>query len=261
MSDSATSAFFGGIHVECRNMQWRSEYPLVLIHGFGGTMRLWDDLVDRLSARPLIRYDLRGFGKSCLQKATVSHSEDLSALLDELDIGVCNIVGCSMGGSIALNFALDHPQRVDKLILVSPGLTAWEWSDEWRKHWQEIARLAREGDMQSARDLWIGHPLFASTRNSLSFGALRESIDEYSGVHWLRDDLERAALPDMERLHEMKNATHLVSGRRDIDEFRLIADIIHSAVPACTRVDIDAGHMIPLEKPDQLAEIICDYLR
>lgn len=234
----------------------QSDLPLVLIHGFAGNLALWDGLIDALQPRPIIRYDLRGFGKSPLLKAGASHSGDLKALLDELGIESCHLMGCSMGGSIAMNFALDFPGIVQKLILVSPGLTAWEWSDAWQEHWQDIVRCARSGDMPSARELWVQHPLFASTKRAGMFDTLRNSIDDYSGIHWMRDDLEGDAFPDMERLHMMEAATHLVSGRWDIDEFRLISDIICSAIPDCTRDDIDAGHMIPLEMPDRLAEIV-----
>src|SRR3546814_21057922 len=70
----------------------------------------------------------------------------------------CDLLGVSLGGAIALNFALDHPRRVRRLVLVSPGITAWDWSDEWRTLWAAITDAARSVGVARARELWWEPP-------------------------------------------------------------------------------------------------------
>src|SRR5262249_28336149 len=115
-------------------------FPAIFIHGFGGDLHSWDSVWDFLPANRLfIRYDLRGYGSSIARYPDLfTHAEDLLALLDALDIQECDLVGASMGGSIAINLALQQPAKVRSLGLISPGLTAWEWSEDWHCLWNPI---------------------------------------------------------------------------------------------------------------------------
>src|SRR5262245_57108437 len=94
--------------------------PLVLIHGFTLDMRMWDDQFASLARHfQVVRYDLRGFGKSSMPTTEpYTHADDLKALLDCLNIERAHVLGLSMGGSIAINFALNYPAMVDRLVLV-----------------------------------------------------------------------------------------------------------------------------------------------
>ena len=156
---------------------------VIFLHGFGGDLRTWDRIWPLLPAeRGYIRYDLRGFGGSAAHDdSSFHHADDLLDLMDELQIDRCDIVGLSMGGGIALNFALSRPDRVRSRGLCRPGLTAWDWSDEWRTLWRPIIVAARGGDMQRARELWLAHPLFATTRSSHAAESLQDEVSRFSG--------------------------------------------------------------------------------
>jgi pimeloyl-ACP methyl ester carboxylesterase len=208
-----------------------------------------------------LRYDQRGFGQSPLPPGPYTHAEDLLAILDALAMDRCDLVGVSQGGAVALNFALDHPARVRRLVLISPGLIGWDWSSGWRALWRPIVSCAREGRMAEARRLWWQHPLFATTRMTAAGTALRESIERYSGAHWLRDE-HRPQLPDLERLHGLLAPTLLLSGALDLEDFRLMAGLIEAAAPAVRRVDEPAlGHLVHLEDPRGTARRITEFLR
>lgn len=234
----------------------------VFIHGFGDDLstwdRLWVELGDSLSA---LRYDLRGFGQSTSHSdAPFSHSEDLGALLTVLGVERCNVVGVSMGGAIALNYALHSPQRVNRLVMISPGLVAWEWSDSWKALWRPILAAAQEGRMQEARELWWQHPLFARTRASEAADDLYASIMRYSGQQWLGDH-ERDALPDVDQLHKLQTAALMITGSDDVEEFRLIASLIENGAPGVARVDLPGvGHLPNIEAPGRCAELIQAFL-
>jgi 2-succinyl-6-hydroxy-2,4-cyclohexadiene-1-carboxylate synthase len=225
--------------------------PLVLAHGFGGSRHDWQPVIAALPEDlPLITYDQRGFGDSTGEPGIAfSHCEDLLALLDHLGIGQVDLCGMSQGGAMALNFALTHPERVRKLVLVSPGMVGWSWSDEWIARWKQVGRAARAGDMDTAREIWWQHPFFTSTRESEAAPLLRASIDAFHGQQWVQDD-QRRELPDVDRLTDLATPTLLLTGGLDVADFRLIAELIDGA----------GQNMTILEIPGTIAGEIASFL-
>ena len=236
--------------------------PLVFIHGMASCRADWDRLwVELPAGLPLLRYDLRGFDASATQDdRPFSHADDLNALLDALGIERAVPVGLSMGGAIALNFALSHPTRVEKLVLISPAIVGREWSDEWKALWRGVSGPARAGDMALARERWWMHPMFAKARDGEAGKELRQAIEAYPGDQWIHDN-QRAELPDIDRLHTLAQPTLLLSGMEDVADMRLIADVIEGAAPHASRIDYaDAGHMLHLERPHAIAKALQDFL-
>ncbi len=91
-----------------------SGHPLVLIHGGQMDRRMWDEQFDLFSkSYRVIRYDVRGFGKSPASTNVYADEEDLAALLKYLQVDKAYIVGLSLGGRIAIDFALTHPDMTD----------------------------------------------------------------------------------------------------------------------------------------------------
>lgn len=239
-----------------------AEPTTIFLHGLGGDLYSWDDVWNQLPADfPALRYDLRGFGLSAAKNNTsFSHSDDLLAIMDSLNIDTANIVGVSMGGAVALNFALNSPQRVNTLMLISPALVAWEWSAYWQQLWHQITELARSGNMAKARQLWWLHPLFATTRKSPAAEKLQQSIERYSGNVWIAD-YQRPELPDVERLYQLDVATLLLSGGKDLDDFRLMAELLSASASNLKRVDFpDNGHLLNLEIPEACCREILGFL-
>lgn len=226
----------------------------VFLHGFGSDLHTWDSLWAALGPRSALRYDLRGFGASCARSAgPYDHANDLLDILDTCGLSRCDVVGVSMGGGVALNFALDHPQRVRSLVLINPALVGWEWSASWQRRWKDIVTLARSGALSQAKEQWWAHPLFATTRDSAGAAALRDSIMRYSGAHWIKDH-HVSKQPDVERLHRLATPTLLLTGERDLEDFRLMAALIEASTPAVRRIDLPGrGHSLQLEDPQACA--------
>lgn len=239
--------------------------PLILIPGAGGDRATWDALWSRLATgRRCVRYDLRGCGESEDSTATgFRHVDDLVAVLDELGIDRADIVGVSMGGRIAIDFALEHPDRVGRVVLLSPGLADWDWSPEWQRRWAEIARAARSGQLDRARRLWYLHPLFATARRDPELAqTLRNSIATDNCGSWLDADRERGPRRSpMERLAELGAATLLITGADDLEDFRVIAAILEAAVPEMVRRDLPhTGHLVHLERPRETGDAVAAFL-
>src|SRR6266849_9189416 len=87
---------------------------IVLVHGGLVDSRVWDEQFEEFAKRyRVIRYDLRGFGKSAEPSGSFSPLEDLRALLGFLKVEQVTVVGGSLGGMIATDFALEYPQTVE----------------------------------------------------------------------------------------------------------------------------------------------------
>src|SRR5579859_4028964 len=100
--------------------------PVVCVHASIVDRRMWDREADVYSkTHQVVRYDLRGLGRSSAASGPFSYSADLHAVLQQLRTGPVTLVGCSVGGRIAIDFALEHPEAVRALLLVAPGLSGW----------------------------------------------------------------------------------------------------------------------------------------
>src|SRR5688572_3683964 len=97
--------------------------PLLLIPGLGGDCRAWDAVAPALANDfSLILIDNRGVGRSVARRkpqTLADYSCDIAELLDTLQVDRVHVLGLSLGGIIAQRFAIDHPSRVDRLVLVS----------------------------------------------------------------------------------------------------------------------------------------------
>ncbi len=88
---------------------------------------------------------------------------------------------------------------------------------------------------------------------------LYQSIMGYSGAQWVHDN-QKLMLPDVERLHTLQARTLLLSGVRDLEDFRLIADLIEASASDVTRIEWpDCGHLLPLENPAACAREIRSF--
>jgi len=135
-------------------VQGRGE-PLVLIHGGSLDHRMWDNQFDAFTQRyRVIRYDVRGHGLSKGPPGTHRDHEDLRQLLAHLGIGRAHIAGLSLGGRIALDFALEHPDMVGCLIPVGPGLSGYKFEGaDLAEHMKRLREAFVAGDYDQAREL------------------------------------------------------------------------------------------------------------
>ncbi len=104
-------------------------HPLIFIHGFTLDTRMWDDEFDVFAQHyQVMRYDARGFGQSSVPGSDAySHVDDLCALMALLDIAHAHVIGLSMGGGLAIDFAVAHPDMADTLIPVDALLPGYQW--------------------------------------------------------------------------------------------------------------------------------------
>lgn len=239
--------------------------PLVLVHGFTLDSRMWDDQFEAFSRRyRVVRYDLRGFGRSDLPAGEgYTHPDDLEALLDRLGMARAHVLGLSMGGWIATHFALTRPERVGGLVLADAALIGFRWSPAWKERWRAIEAKAAQAGRAAANRLWLDHPLFAPARETPEVASrLSRIISEYSGWHWANRDPHRAIdPPDIQRLDRVRSPTLIVIGERDLPDFQATAAALQQGIPgAATLLLPGVGHMSSMEAPRRFNEAVRGFL-
>lgn len=239
--------------------------PVVLIHGLGLDAAMWDAQWPALQGEfRAIRYDVRGFGHSSIPKGPYSHTDDLIGLLEFLDACPAHVVGLSMGGRVALRFALDQPNAVRSLTLIDPSLEGFPWSESWTRNMNPILAAAGKGDFDAARQLWLAHPLFAPARREPQVAAaLAAMVERYSLWHWHNaDPLRMSASPAIKCLASVSCPTLIILGELDLPDFKDIARRLAAEIPAAELRSIaDAGHMANMEAPAAVNDLLLAHLR
>jgi 3-oxoadipate enol-lactonase len=223
--------------------------PVVLIHGFSLDTRMWDAQFEELSqTHQVIRYDLRGFGKSTLpvEGELYAHEEDLGALLAHLRIENPIVVGLSLGGRIAINYAIQS-QNVKALVLADAVLDGYKWQDYSMTAVYEAAKT--EG-VQAGIQQWLAHATFAQTqKNTAAFRRVTEIVSGYSGWHFLhKNPLKPIQSSAIEHLSEIKVPTLVIVGEKEIADFLSISEILGQRIPNANKEVIKGvGHMSNME--------------
>jgi len=240
--------------------------PIVLVHGFTLNLKMWGDQFKEFSQHyKVIRYDVRGFGKSStpIEGKPYSHYDDLKALLDHLGIREAHFIGLSMGGSIAIGFTLEYPEYVSSLITVDSSLDGFNYSRDFLKWYLSLFMNAKEAGVEATLEAFMNGPLFESTmRNPLAADKLRQIVRSYSGWSFLHDDPEIEPVPSPHtRLHEINCPTLVVVGEHDLPDFHNIADKINEEVPNSKKLVIPGvGHMSNLEDSKSFNKEILSFL-
>jgi pimeloyl-ACP methyl ester carboxylesterase len=240
--------------------------PVVFVHGFTLDMRMWDDQVAPLAtSHRVLRYDLRGFGASSNPTVgeSFSHVDDLLALLDHLGIERAAVVGLSMGGWVAQEFALKYPDSVSAVILVDSVLGGRPWSPEASAPLESFFRLGAEGRLDEGKAVWLAAPIFACSRRIAPVAArLEEMVREYGCWELLNEDPQLPLDPPaIDRLPEIAAPTLIIVGEEDILDFHEIAARFAAEIPGARTVVLpDAGHMANMDAPDAFNRVLLDFL-
>jgi pimeloyl-ACP methyl ester carboxylesterase len=248
-------------------------HPLVLLHGGYMDRRMWDDQFAIFSQNyQVIRYDIRGFGKSTLPQVPYADREDLFNLLTVLDVEKAYLLGLSLGGAIALDFTLMYPDIVDALILVGspvPGypielMFTQEQLEQQIQRWKPFEQAKRERDIPHMVDLLMDdETLVPSTNYPSARQRVRDNLSEYSFA-WVLDSAPKQELvpPAFERLSELHIPTLIIVGSEDHFQLHKSADKLEQDIAGARRVIIsETNHMPNMEKPEEFNGIVHDFLK
>jgi pimeloyl-ACP methyl ester carboxylesterase len=207
---------------------------------------------------------VRGFGQSApFGDAPYAHTDDLAALLTHLGIPRAAILGLSMGGNIAVDFALAYPAMTDALIPVDAVISGHQWSEGWKAAVGPVRPTARNVGIDTAKQRWFEVALFTPAREQPAVGArLAAMIADYSGQHWLGGDPQREReSPVIDSLGEITAPTLVVVGERDMPDFLVIAETLAQRIPGARKIILPSvGHMANMEAPERFNAVVLDFL-
>lgn len=242
--------------------------PLVLVHAGICDSRMWDDQVAVFAQHyQVVRYDLRGYGQTPAVAGPFAHHADLSALLQYLGIERAHLLGCSMGGSACLDFALAYPTLVETLTLVGSSPSGYRANRPIPAQLPAVDEALQRGDFAQAAELevqiWVDG--IGRTPDQLS-PALRERVRAMDTIALQNEVLELGEPqplepPAVERLHELQVPTLLLVG--DLDQPRVLDAIAlmagHLAL-AHHVVMPGTAHLPNLEQPARFNELVLNFL-
>lgn len=243
--------------------------PVVtLIHPGLWDSRTWDPQMPVLLAAGfrVVRYDVRGYGMSSRPTGEpYSNVRDLDMLLDALDVELTTLVGCSMGGAIAIDYTLEHPDRVLALVPVASGLGGFEPLEEeddwWEDRQKPIDEAIEAGDLDRAEELRleIWAPLGADDE-----AGRRIRHIAFDNIHELTmDDSAQEELdpPAARRLSEIDVPALVIIAEHDPPFMRRVGDLIARGILGARRVTIEgADHVVNLRRPDEFNRILLGFL-
>jgi 3-oxoadipate enol-lactonase len=237
--------------------------PVVLIHGGNLDAGMWDADVPALAAHfRVITYDVRPYGRSGPATADYAWHADLRALLDHLKIERADLVGLSLGARVAVNFALAHPSRVDRLVLAGPGVDGWPFAPD--PHLPALIAAAKAKDADKATALWLAHPYMATAMRDPATAARVRQLAARNRHIWLQSvgPAVVPAPPALGRLGEIRSPTLVIVGTLDVADIqgtarRLAADVAGARLEVLEGI----GHMVNLEAPERFRTLVTAFLR
>jgi len=231
--------------------------PLLLVHGGGGDRRHWDGQFLALAEKyRVIRYDLRGYGKSDLpvEGRPYRHEDDLDALLRALGINQAHILGFSLGCQIAIDAYTVYPNLFKSLIAAGPFVSGHRSlaTEQLFGGYGACGAVFLEKGSDAAADAFANMPAFNPDRIEAAPKAL---VAEICRDHpwWFidhADPLERVTPVATKGLEDIVVPLLVISAENDAAACREVADMLEQKVPGCVRSDIiGASHFMLMEKP------------
>jgi len=241
--------------------------PVVLIHSGITDSRSWAPQVGAFAARHrVLRYDLRGIGRSDLGHGSYSNVDDLRKLMETVGFERAALVGVSNGGALALDLTLEHPARVSALVLVSAGISGSKWPAAFRAQMEEVDALYERGliDQVVERELEIW--LYGKGRTAADVDpAIREAVREMDRNNTERFPAdakpERIDPPATGRVGEIRVPTLVIVGDLDVDHVQDAARVLsQEIVGARLAVMHGVAHVPNMERPDEFNRLVLDFL-
>ncbi|MGV3575746.1 MAG: alpha/beta fold hydrolase [Devosia sp.] len=242
--------------------------PVIFLHAGVCDNRMWHDQM-RLAADNgwhAIAYDRRGYGDAESADEPFSHLDDLEAVLDALDIHAAIFVGCSMGGGLAIDFALKNPGRVIGLVLIGTSVTGAPWTATAEESAIEMAEedAWERGDLDLLNKVqaheWLDGPRAQSGRVG---GSARELFLDMNAKALAKPELtQEEPLPDAwSRVDAVTAPTMLIVGEEDFSALIERHEHLSETMPNSFAAVLEGvAHIPSIERPDLINRMLEEFL-
>lgn len=244
--------------------------PFVMIHAGVADSRQWNNEFEFFARNyQVVRYDMRGYGKSEPVDGEFNHMDDLIAVLNALEIREPVILmGCSMGGGLAMDFALTHPSRVKALILVGSGPRGLELDVPSPAKFADAEKAFEAGDLDLVAEIetqiWFDGTGRTPEQVNQGMRKLLYEMNRQALAHeakQLGQRLPNAETPAFDRLGELKIPVLIIVGAHDTPYILAAADYMAERIPSAQKVTIeDAAHLPNMDHPEKFQAIVMKFL-
>lgn len=242
---------------------------IVFVHADFVDGRMWDGVRAILASRyRTVAYDKLGYGRSDVAIGPVVRRKELEAVVDALGLKTFHLVGCSNGGQQSLDFSLEHPERVLSLTMVNSPPSGWQPQGEPPALLMEMIGAFQAGDAATASELqlriWFDGPdrdkagFSPAMMKARSLASAMNRIYVERGTFFVADMppfAQPLEPPAVSRLPEAAVPTLVIDGLRDWADNRRANRAVADGIPGAKRIELDGGHVVPMEDPAGFAEL------
>ncbi|UHA73388.1 alpha/beta fold hydrolase [Paenibacillus sp. 481] len=235
--------------------------PLVLVHSGAADVRDWAYVAPILAQQyQVIAFDGRGCGQSPSPIAPPNYVEDLLSVLDHLQLEQATIVGHSIGGRIATEFALAYPQRVTKLVLVAPGLSGYNHSEGFMSMITETQAVAPDIDKMTEISLQACLYRLVMASPQRDFFVQMHKHNMAKMFEWGTSEAVWPQPPAIERLDQLTVPTCFIVGQEDSLDLHQIAEHFQVVTDIQFVVMDGVDHKPTLTHPEELSRHIIEFV-
>jgi len=243
----------------------KGEPTVILLHGGMLDHTMWDEQFELLAeTHRVVRYDASAHGRSALPPEAYWDHADLRGLMDYLEIPRAVLVGLSMGGRVAIDMALEEPDRVQAVVAVSSGLGGYRFvSDYHIANRNTMIAAWKSGDFDGVVEAFQRDWTDGPARNPEDVDPKVREMVRAMARNTVESVMEGRSLqtPAIERLDELDVPMLVVVGELDMPGIHEIADLLVESNPNANRVVVqDAAHMVNLEQPEEFNRLLLGYL-
>ncbi|HEV2661693.1 MAG TPA: alpha/beta hydrolase, partial [Ktedonobacteraceae bacterium] len=255
---SAKNGFFGPEGARLYYEVAGEGEPLLLLHAGVADSRMWDEQFAIFAQYyQVIRYDLRGFGRSEVPAGPFSNVEDIAHLLDFLHVERASLIGASFGGKTALDFTLTYPDRVNALILVAPGVGGYPPSPAVQQFNADEEAALEGNDLTAATELnlrmWVDGPKRTPEQVAPQVRERVRIMQHHAFTVPIPETTEELdiAPPAITRLADIHVPTLIIVGDYDIPDMLVLAELLAKEIPDAKQIIIPGvAHMVSMEQPE-----------
>lgn len=244
---------------------------MVLIHAGICDSRMWDPQWETFRpSHRVLRYDMRGFGRSPVGPGSYSNAGDLIDLLEQQGVAKASLVGVSMGGRVALEVAIARPELVDALVLVGAGFPGHDWSAEMNAADEAEMAALKRGDLDAAVEVtlrtWVDGPrrrpedVDSDVRARVA--EMQRRAYELQLPVWETAEEEPLVSDLSERVGEVDAPTLVLVGEEDVRDMHEIAGRLERELPNARRASIaNTAHVPSMERPREFDQLVLPFLQ
>jgi 3-oxoadipate enol-lactonase len=230
-----------------------------LVHSVG-----WDGEWKPLCAKfHVIRYDRRGYGRSTLPTAAFDPRADLAALLKHLNTTRATVVGCSSGSALAIDFAIAYPEIVERLVLIGAVVHGMPSSSHFSERGKKNSAPIEKGDLRAGAENWSKDRYLIADGHDAARKTLYDILlQNPQNLKYTGKWEQRTPVPAISRLDEIHIPTLILVGEYDIPDVHAHSGVIQAGIWGSRRETLtDCGHLISLEKPEELTAKIANFVQ